>query len=184
VLKAAPNTTICTAIRAVVERSQPLLHARVMALPWRQVPAGSITREAGHGRTETRTVKAAHVSGLDFPWACQAIKISRWRKNTATGKTSRETAYAITSLTSAHATTPDLARLVREHCTVRPAEGTCLIGLSRSIRIRGRSHFAVGTCSPATTPCSKRPAPPLPCRAGVRPAWRPPPDPESNGAWS
>jgi len=57
-----------------------------------QVPAGSVTREAGHGRAETRTLKAAHVSGLDFAHACQAIKITRWRKDTATGKVSRETA--------------------------------------------------------------------------------------------
>jgi predicted transposase YbfD/YdcC len=82
------------------------------------VPAGSVTREAGHGRTETRTVKAAHVSGLDFPHACQAIKITRWRKDTAAGSISRETASAVTSLTSADATTPDLARLVREHWSI------------------------------------------------------------------
>src|SRR5256885_12913594 len=31
-------------------------------------------------RAETRTLKAAHVSGLDFPWARQAIKITRWRQ--------------------------------------------------------------------------------------------------------
>jgi predicted transposase YbfD/YdcC len=103
---------------AVLKQNQPLLHARITALPWPQVPAGSITREAGHGRTETRTVKAAHVSGLDFPHACQAIKITRWRKDTAAGKVSRETAYAVTSLTSADATTPDLARLVREHWSI------------------------------------------------------------------
>jgi predicted transposase YbfD/YdcC len=103
---------------AVLKQNQPLLHARITALPWPQMPAGSITREAGHGRTETRTVKAAHVSGLDFPHACQAIKITRWRKDTAAGKVSRETAYAVTSLTSADATTPDLARLVREHWSI------------------------------------------------------------------
>ena len=103
---------------AVVKKNQPLLHARVKALPWRQVPAGSTTRETGHGRTETRTLKAAHVSRLDFPHARQAIKITRWRKDTATGKTSRETVYAVTSLTSAHATAPDLARLVREHWSI------------------------------------------------------------------
>jgi len=103
---------------AVVKQNQPLLHARITALPWPQVPAGSVTREAGHGRTETRTVKAAHVSGLDFPHACQAIKITRWRKDTAAGNISRETAYAVTSLTSADATTPDLARLVREHWSI------------------------------------------------------------------
>ena len=103
---------------AVVKQNQPLLHARVKALPWRQVPAGSVTRETGHGRTETRTVKAAHVSGLDFPHACQAIKITRWRKDTAAGKVSRETAYAVTSLTSADASSQDLNRLVREHWSI------------------------------------------------------------------
>ena len=30
---------------AVVKQNQPLLHARVKALPWRQVPAGSTTRD-------------------------------------------------------------------------------------------------------------------------------------------
>jgi predicted transposase YbfD/YdcC len=103
---------------AVVKQNQPLLHARIKALPWRQVPAGSVTRETGHGRTETRTVKAAHVSRLDFPYACQAIKVTRWRKDTAAGKVSRETAYAVTSLTSVHATAPDLGRLVREHWSI------------------------------------------------------------------
>jgi predicted transposase YbfD/YdcC len=103
---------------AVVKRNQPLLHARVKALPWRQVPAGSLTRGTGHGRIETRTLKTAHVKGLDFPWARQAIKITRRRQDTATGKTSRETVYAITSLASACATAQDLARLVREHWTI------------------------------------------------------------------
>ena len=103
---------------AVVKKNQPLLHARVRALPWRQVPAGSTTREAGHGRTETRTLKAAHVSGLDFPRARQAIKITRRRQDTGTGRTTRETVYAVTSLTSAHATAPDLARLVREQWSI------------------------------------------------------------------
>lgn len=103
---------------AVVKRNQPLLHARVRALPWRQIPAGASTREAGRGRIETRTLKAAHVSGLDFPHARQAIKITRWRQDTATGKASRRTVYAVTSLASAHATAQDLARLVREHWSI------------------------------------------------------------------
>ena len=103
---------------AVVKGNQPSLHARIKALPWRQVPGGSTARETGHGRTETRTLKAAHVSRLDFPHARRAIKITRWRKDTATGKTSRETAYAVTSLTSDCATAQDLARLVREHWSI------------------------------------------------------------------
>ena len=103
---------------AVVKKNQPLLHARIKALPWRQVPAGLTARGTGHGRIETRTLKAAHVSCLDFPHARQAVKITRWRKDTATGKTSRETVYAVTSLTSAYATVQDLARLVREHWSI------------------------------------------------------------------
>jgi predicted transposase YbfD/YdcC len=103
---------------AVVKDNQPLLHARIKALPWPQVPAGSLTRDTGHGRTETRTLKAAHVRSLDFPGARQAIKITRWRKDTATGRTTRETVYAVTSLTSAHAAAEDLARLVREHWSI------------------------------------------------------------------
>ncbi len=82
------------------------------------VPASSVTREKGHGRSETRTLKAAHVSGLDFPHARQAIKITRWRQVTATGRASRQTGYAVTSLTSADATAGDLARLVREQWSI------------------------------------------------------------------
>jgi predicted transposase YbfD/YdcC len=103
---------------AIVKRNQPLLHAQVSALPWRQVPAGSATREKGHGRAETRTLKAAHVSGLDFPHARQAIKITRWRRDTPAGRTSRQAVYAVTSLTSAGATSQDLARLVREQWSI------------------------------------------------------------------
>jgi predicted transposase YbfD/YdcC len=103
---------------AVVKRNQPLLHAQIKALPWRQIPGGGCAREAGHGRAETRTVKTAHVSHLKFPAARQAIKITRWRHDTATGKASRQTVYAVTSLTSAHATAQDLARLVREHWSI------------------------------------------------------------------
>ena len=80
-------------------------------------PAAS-TRETGHGRAETRTLKAAHVSGLDFPHARQAIKITRWRQDTATGRVSRQAVYAVTSLTSADATAQDLARLVREQWSI------------------------------------------------------------------
>ena len=102
----------------MVKRNQPGLHAQVSALPWRQVPAGSATREKGHGRAETRTLKAAHVSGLDFPHARQAIKITRWRQDTSVGRVSRQTVYAVTSLASAEATVQDLARLVREQWSI------------------------------------------------------------------
>jgi len=48
----------------------------------------------------------------------QAIKVCRRRKDTTTGRTSRQTTYAVTSLTSADATAQGLARLVREHWSI------------------------------------------------------------------
>lgn len=105
---------------AVVKKNQPLLYARVKALPWAKVPTGASSRETGHGRIETRTLKAVHVDRLrvDFPHIQQAVKLTRWRQDAKTGKISRETVYVITSLTSAQATPDDLARLAREHWSV------------------------------------------------------------------
>jgi predicted transposase YbfD/YdcC len=103
---------------AVVKKNQPLLYRRLKSLPWKQVRSGAATRETGHGRIETRTVKAVHVDDLDFPHARQAIKITRWRQNQVTAKISRETIYLITDLTSSEATAADLARLAREQWTI------------------------------------------------------------------
>jgi hypothetical protein len=38
---------------AIVKRNQPLLHAQIRTLPWRQVPAGISARETRRGRAET-----------------------------------------------------------------------------------------------------------------------------------
>jgi predicted transposase YbfD/YdcC len=115
---------------AVVKQNQPLLHAQVGALPWRQVPVGSATRGTGHGRAETRTLKAAHVNRLDFPHARQAIKITRWRQETSAGRTTHQTVYAVTSLTSADATAGDLARLVREQWSIEAHHHGCSPGIT------------------------------------------------------
>jgi predicted transposase YbfD/YdcC len=103
---------------AVVKRNQPLLYARLKALPWAKIPTGATSGETGHGREETRTLKNAHVNGLDLPHARQAIRITRRRRNTTTGKTSRETIYAVATLTAPDASPHDLARIGREHWTV------------------------------------------------------------------
>ena len=113
-------TTKKAAYIAVVKKNQPLLYAKVKALPWKQVQTGATTRETGHGRIETRSLKAVHVDrlGVDFPHIRQAVKLTRWRQDVRTGKVSRETVYVITSLTSAQASPADLARLIREHWSV------------------------------------------------------------------
>ncbi len=101
----------------VVKRNQPTLHARLAALPWRDVATAYDKQERGHGRTERRTLKVtAIVRGLAFPPAAQALQIVRRRK--LNGKWSRETCYAVTSLAAAFA--PDRwRRLVT--LTVPPA---------------------------------------------------------------
>lgn len=99
---------------AVIKANQPHLYARLKALPWGQVPTGAITRETGHGRAETRTIKVVTVDDLDFPHAMQVIRITRWRKVKGR-KPSRETVYAVTDLPAHLAGPADLARLARQH---------------------------------------------------------------------
>ncbi|MFF0659610.1 ISAs1 family transposase [Micromonospora tulbaghiae] len=94
--------------------NQPTLHAQLKNLPWAKIPVGDRTRDHGHGRKETRTVKAVtlHIpGGIAFPHAQQAARITRTR--TVDGKTSKETTYLVTSLTAADAQPTDLQRWAR-----------------------------------------------------------------------
>ena len=98
----------------IVKRNQPSLHAQLAALPWRDVPVAYDKRERGHSRTERRILKVTSVAkGLAFPHAVQAIQIVRRRK--LKGKWSRETCYAVTSLTVTQATYAQLAAIIRGH---------------------------------------------------------------------
>ncbi|WP_375373613.1 ISAs1 family transposase [Micromonospora sp. ATA51] len=97
-----------------VKANQPTLHTQLTTLPWAQVPVGHQTRDRGHGRRETRTVKALTVNtpgGIRFPHARQAVRITRTR--TIAGKTSRETAYLTISLPVADAHPTDLTDWIR-----------------------------------------------------------------------
>jgi predicted transposase YbfD/YdcC len=99
-----------------VKRNQPALHAQLASLPWRQVPVADDTRERGHGRDERRTLKITGVAaGLAFPHAAQAIQIVRRRRPGGRKKWSRETVYAITSLTAIQASPAELAAITRGH---------------------------------------------------------------------
>ena len=91
-------------LMVTVKANQPTLHSLLKALPWAEVPVGDRRRDRGHGRRETRTVKALTdrtPGGLGFPHAEQAVRITRTR--TVKGKTSRETAYLIVTLPAEHA---------------------------------------------------------------------------------
>jgi predicted transposase YbfD/YdcC len=101
----------------IVKRNQPGLHAQLAALPWRDVPVAYTKAEHGHGRTERRTLKVTSVArGLPFPHAAQAIQITRRRK--VKGKWSRETCYAVTSLTVTQASPARLAAIIRGHWAI------------------------------------------------------------------
>jgi predicted transposase YbfD/YdcC len=109
-----------------VKGNQAALRTQLARLPWGQVSVADRTREHGHGRRETRTVKTVAVaaaagpdgSGLLFPYAAQAIKVTRTRTQLTRAKTSKrtiETVYAITSLDVRDATGAQIGAIVRGH---------------------------------------------------------------------
>lgn len=102
-----------------VKGNQPKLRAQLAALPWKDVPVTSDTRERGHGRHERRTLKVTAVAaGLRFPHAARAIQIVRRRKPLTGRKWSSETVYAVTSLTAAQARPDQLAEALRGHWAI------------------------------------------------------------------
>jgi hypothetical protein len=101
-------------LMVAIKANQTRLFTQLKALPWAQAPVGDRRREAGHGRKETRTVKAVTVQtpgGIAFPHAEQAVRITRTR--TINGKTTRETAYLTVSLPAEHAQPADLGTWAR-----------------------------------------------------------------------
>ena len=86
-------------------------------MPWNQVPDGHRETDTSHGRKVTRTYKVVTIAaGILFPHAAQAVRITRTRKRKASSKqATRETVYAVTSLTAEQAQPGDLARYIRGH---------------------------------------------------------------------
>jgi predicted transposase YbfD/YdcC len=99
---------------AVVKKNQPNVWAYLAGLPWAGIPTGDTTRDHGHGRDETRGLKAATVAHIDFPHALQAIRIQRWRQVKGRPPT-RETVYGITDLAFEQAGAALLAAFARHH---------------------------------------------------------------------
>jgi predicted transposase YbfD/YdcC len=101
-------------LMVTVKGNQPTVLRQLKTLPWAQVSIGHRSSERGHGRRETRTIKAVTVDtpeGLGFPHAAQAVRITRTR--TVRGKTTRETAHLIVTLPAEHAQPADLADWAR-----------------------------------------------------------------------
>ncbi|QOC94974.1 ISAs1 family transposase [Micromonospora craniellae] len=125
--------------------NQPRLYAQLKALPWHEIQAGGQQREVGHGRRETRTVKAVTVhtdGGLAFPHAQQAVRITRTR--TIKGKTSRETAYYTMSLPASLAQPDDLGAFARNEWLIENA-----LHHVRDVTFREDAHRARTGTGPA-----------------------------------
>jgi predicted transposase YbfD/YdcC len=94
-----------------VKGNQPGLYAACKALPWRDVPARSVTTK-GHGRRVTRTIKAVTAPAwVDFHGAAQVAQLRR--TVTKAGKKTVEIVYLITS--ASNATPATLATWVQGH---------------------------------------------------------------------
>ena len=107
-----------------VKSNQPELRRALAALPWGQVP-GSRRRQLGHGRVESRSIKVVDLDGHRasalFPHAARAIKVVRRRRRQATGTSSVEIVYAVTSLGYRQADPALLAAWLQSHWTIENA---------------------------------------------------------------
>jgi len=103
----------------IVKRNQPTLHAQLTGLPWRDVPTAAHSQDKAHGRRERRTLQVASIAtGIGFPHARLAIRITRTRSHTGTDVSSRETVYAVTNLDWHQVTPTRLAELIRGHWAI------------------------------------------------------------------
>lgn len=100
-----------------VKGNQKALRNQLAGLPWTDVPIGHRETDTGHGRVVTRTYKVVTIAaGIIFPHAAQAVQIVRTRKRKGgTKRATRETVYAVTSLTAAQAQPTELAHHIRGH---------------------------------------------------------------------
>ena len=91
---------------------------RRLAATERQTARGT---SKGHGRLETRTLTSTtslNDGYLDWPSLGQCFKLVRQRTSLATGETSTETVYGITSLSRGQADARRLLKLIRSHWSV------------------------------------------------------------------
>ncbi len=103
-----------------VKGNAPTPHAVLAGLPWTDIPIGAVTRDKGHGRRETRTIRVVQVPDhvdVTLTGVVQAALVRRtvWRKKTVTTPHAwtHETVLIATSL-PARATDPArLAAIVR-----------------------------------------------------------------------
>ena len=96
-----------------VKGNQPTLYAACKALPWRDVPARSVTT-TNHGRRVTRTIKVVTAPAwVEFAGAVQVAQLRR--TVTRQGRKTVEVVYLITSADARTASPAMLAAWVQGH---------------------------------------------------------------------
>jgi predicted transposase YbfD/YdcC len=102
-----------------VKGNQKRLHQQLRSMPWTQVPVAHTETERVRGRIVTRSHKVITIAeGIVFPHAAQAIRVTRSRKHKVTGKRTRETVYAVTSLTHMQTDPAEIAAYLRGHWVI------------------------------------------------------------------
>jgi predicted transposase YbfD/YdcC len=96
-----------------VKRNQPELWKACRKVPWQGVRAAFRSTVRAHGRIDTRVVEVVSFAGLDFPYARQVARITRYRTVQVTGKRSRETVYVITDLSCGQADPQRIGEIVQ-----------------------------------------------------------------------
>ncbi|GAA3465436.1 ISAs1 family transposase [Saccharothrix longispora] len=132
-------------LMTAVKGNQPTLSAQLKSLPWPDIPVGNRTRDRGHGRRETRTVKAVTSrtpGGIAFPHAEQAVRITRSR--TTNAKSTRETAYFAVSLPAGDALPAELQGWIRREWLIENQ-----VHHVRDVTFREDSHQARTGTGPA-----------------------------------
>lgn len=100
---------------AIVKANHPGLLGRLKKPPWRDIPLNHYEQSSGHHRIEIRRLKAVVFRHLDYPGACQALQVVRWRKDLTSKKISIQRLYFVTSLPAGAASGAELAGWIRSH---------------------------------------------------------------------
>lgn len=102
-----------------VKQNQASLFEAIRSLPPEVFTPKTTSLEKSHGRIEKRAIQSTSaVENINFPHIARAIQVYREFTNIKTGKTSTDTSYYITSLTSDKADDKRLLELVRNHWSI------------------------------------------------------------------
>lgn len=101
-----------------IKGNTPTLRRQLKALPWKDIPAHSVT-QTGRGKRSTRTIKVATIPDwIDFPGAAQVAQLRRTVTTKRTKTKTVEVVYLATSADPATAPPATLAAWVQGHWSI------------------------------------------------------------------